>query len=194
MTDQLIIGANINFPLEAASHAQVQETGIKKSFLSSADWHCRRLIYFILFTVVRNCLCSVFMECLERGKVNIQITSWTQHCKYKYDYEEWAQNTKTLITAFIQQMTNVLLIWQYDMCRVIIIITIIIIFTTITEHWRHIWRRRLGAGAGRTAQDEAEQFQIYNWSQWQLPPGLQQPGLLHQHQSPQRDRAVHHQV
>ena len=83
MTDQLI-GANINFPLEAASHAQVQETWIKKSFLSSADWHCRRLIYFILFTVVRNCLCSVFMECLERGKVNIQITSWTQHCKYKY--------------------------------------------------------------------------------------------------------------
>ena len=42
------------------------------------------------------------------------------------------------------------------MCRVIIIITIIIIFTTITEHWRHIWWRRLGAGAGRTAQDEAE--------------------------------------
>ena len=45
MTDQLIaIGANINFPLEAASHAQVQETWIKKSFLSSADSHCRRLI------------------------------------------------------------------------------------------------------------------------------------------------------
>ena len=39
---------------------------------------------FFIFLVVRNCLCAVSVERVERGKIHIQITSWAEHCKYLY--------------------------------------------------------------------------------------------------------------